>query len=263
MGKTSSSQSAWSLIVSGVSQARLEAHRIRHLITRSEKLVQNSNARDHLYEEAGDIIIGLPKRLSELERYLDRTSYALSLMGEDFFSGRLSLSDRELVNQAIESHAIVKRISAQYLQKLGYKTPNEQAGISTYVTENSKKNLPNDNKVEDNADQREKSGPSAPKKKEQALPIRNDHSKNRDKKPPISQTNGEGTARPQFNTPPHSEKAEGGRPIHKEKIRSRSQEGEQYGTPYKNDGNMPTRRTMESSVKRVAKLYLEKLLCER
>lgn len=456
MDKKSSSQSAWALLAGSVSQARVESHRIRHMINRGQKVIDTSVAKDHLYEVAGDLIVGLPERLSILERLLDRTSYALSIMGEDFYRGRLSLDDKEMVDQAVkfsqspfpsarrvasrflhkragasevqkriqnaldsgnitdkehqrmlsdiahlsnrdagvlygrarfpfkhknkqlhtkvpqagkpngvkvkvpntnfiskvtlEAHAYYRyelrdigqqalndalngwsnRINKGYLDiksgirsrkntenaefylsykknmgkgsdnfyhqasdttivisasptgsterfdlfivtmykgqgrggyrsRMAYRQPaSELPGASTYVNEDSKKNLtPNTSKgVNENADSREKSGPQTTENKQQALPLKSEHSEKRDKKLPISQTDGKGTARPQFNTPPDSENAEGERPIHKEKVRTRSMPGDEYGTPYKDDGYGLSRRTMKATVSRLANLYL-------
>lgn len=470
MDKKSSSQSAWSLLAGSVSQARVESHRIRHMVNRGQKVINASVARDHLYEVAGDIIVGLPERLTLLENLLDRTSYALSIMGEDFYRGRLSLDDKEMVDQAVkysqspfpsprkvanrflqrqagvqkvermietalsqgkidqndyeriilnvddfyagymdfsekargkkvkelerqifdgpynipfkftggmikmrvpqrghrdgvkvrqnrinliskvtlETHAYYRlllrditgdmiqkslngwnnamhkgmnlnqieskrnEINAQRFRDMGndgfrrkhrwfhsdftmvlrvlrrhdstyeiiietmwdggdgnrdvremgrraYRQPaSELPGASTFVNEDSKKNLtPNTSKgVNDNADSREKSGPQTTENKQQALPLKSEHSEKRDQKLPISQTDGQGTARPQFNTPPDSENAEGGRPIHKEKVRTRSMPGDEYGTPYKDDGYGLSRRTMKATISRLADLYL-------
>ena len=456
MKKRSSSQSSWALLASSVAQARVESHRIRHLVNRGQKLVENSVAKDHLYEVAGDLIMGVPDRLTHLERVLDRTSYALSLMGEEFFRGRLSLDDKEMVDQAVKFSQSpfpdVRRVASKYLEKraslsdvqsrvenalgrgkinqseyermmnslsklsgrdanllygrasfpfrhkdkqlhtkvpqagkpngvktkvpntnfiskvtleahayyryelrdigatalndalngwsnrinkgsldiksgirsrqntdnaefyrsykrnmgkgsdnfyhkasdttlvisaaptgstarfdlfivtmykgqgsggyrsrFAYRQPaSELPGASTFVNEDSKKNLtPNTSKgVNDNADSREKSGPQTTENKQQVLPLKSEHSEKRDQKLPISQTDGKGTSRPQFNTPPDSENAEGGRPIHKEKVRTRSMPGDEYGVPYKDDGYGLSRRTMKATISRLADLYL-------
>lgn len=149
--------------------------------------------------------------------------------------------------------------SGGYRPKFAYRAPaSELPGASTWVNEDSKKNLtPNTSKgVGDNAESRERSGPQTTENKQQALPIRNDHSDKRDQKMPISQTDGKGTARPQFNTPPDSENAEGGRSIHKDKVRTKSLPGDEYGTPYKDDGYSLTRRTMKGSIVSLAERYL-------
>ena len=79
----SETQVAWALLTEGVAQARLEAHRLRHLLTRTMKLIDNSPAKEHFYKEAGDIIMIAPKRVEDLEKVLDRTSYALAKLGAD------------------------------------------------------------------------------------------------------------------------------------------------------------------------------------
>lgn len=97
-----SSQAAWALLTEGVTSARLETHRLRHQVARVLKLVENSSAKAHLYEVAGDIIQAIPKRLEALETDLDRTSYALSIIGGEHLRDRLPLADRKLVDESVE-----------------------------------------------------------------------------------------------------------------------------------------------------------------
>ena len=72
--KQASSEAAWALITEGVTAARLDAHRLKHLINRAQKLVEGSKYKEHLYQIAGDLILALPERCGTLERNLDRTS---------------------------------------------------------------------------------------------------------------------------------------------------------------------------------------------
>lgn len=97
-----SSQAAWALLTEGVTSARLEAHRLRLLLTRALTLCEKSPQRDHLYEVAGDVIQGVPTRLDGLERDLDRTSYALSVLGSDHLRDVLPMTDRKVVDDATE-----------------------------------------------------------------------------------------------------------------------------------------------------------------
>lgn len=101
--KQASSQAAWALLTEGVSQARVDAHRLNHLINRALQLVEASDEKEHLYQIGGDIILGAPKLLKSLERDLDRTSLALSKMGIEFLSARLPLSDKTMIDEAIEA----------------------------------------------------------------------------------------------------------------------------------------------------------------
>jgi hypothetical protein len=102
--RKASSQVSWSLLTEGVTQARLEAHRLRLMLDRAMTLVETSPAKDHLWQVAGDLIQGFPERLSDLERALDRTSYALVVMGEEFLRGRIPADDRYVVDDATKTH---------------------------------------------------------------------------------------------------------------------------------------------------------------
>ncbi len=100
--KEASSEAAWALLMEGVASARLEAHRLKHLVNRCQKLVDQSDKREHLYQVAGDAIVDMPNRLRRLETILDRTALALSGMGEDFLSARLPLSEKQLVEETLQ-----------------------------------------------------------------------------------------------------------------------------------------------------------------
>ena len=103
--RKASSQVSWSLLTEGVTQSRVEAHRLRLMLDRVMTLVETSSEKEHLWQVAGDLIHGFPERLSQLERTLDRTSYALVVMGEDFLRGRIPMDDRFVVDEATKSHS--------------------------------------------------------------------------------------------------------------------------------------------------------------
>ena len=66
------------------------------------KLVETSPEKEHLYRVAGDLIVEFPRRLEKIERQLDETSYALSIMGKDHLKDRLPISNRNLVDETVE-----------------------------------------------------------------------------------------------------------------------------------------------------------------
>jgi hypothetical protein len=88
-------------------------------------LVEGSEEKEHLYEVAGDIIAALPEGLTGLASELDATSYALSLMGQDFLKDRLPISDKKEIEDAVESvsmdspnpESTVKKVASRYLRK--------------------------------------------------------------------------------------------------------------------------------------------------
>lgn len=93
-------QVAWALLSEANAAARLEAHRLRHLTSRAMSIVDNSTAKEHIYQVAGDLIQAVPRRLESLEQHLDRLSYALSVLGTDHLRERLPMSDRALVDES-------------------------------------------------------------------------------------------------------------------------------------------------------------------
>jgi hypothetical protein len=98
--KQSSSQASWSILTEGVTASRVEAHRIRAYVNQLVTAIEASPAKEEIYRLCGDTFLAIPKSVDNLERYLDRTNYALITMGSDFYRQRLPHSDRELVDMA-------------------------------------------------------------------------------------------------------------------------------------------------------------------
>ena len=135
--RKASSEAAWALITQGVTTARLEAHRLRHLVVRGMKLVEWSPEKEHLYQMAGDLFEAVPRRLQGLEVALDRTGLALSEMGKDYLSARLPLDAKVLVEEAVEpaggfkkglqhkrvGHDRVARLAFRWMRKHAFEEP--------------------------------------------------------------------------------------------------------------------------------------------
>lgn len=81
----------------GIASARVAAHRLQKMIAMGEKLVGSSEHKEHLYQLAGDLIVGIPGQLDRLIRDLDRASYAMAKIGEDHLKDRLPIEDRAQV----------------------------------------------------------------------------------------------------------------------------------------------------------------------
>ena len=105
------------------------------MLDRALALVNTSPAREHLWQVSGDLIQGFPERLSDLERSLDRTSYALVVMGEDFLRGRIPADDRYVVDEATKAHpyagvrqkdSLVARVASRYLKAYKGVTPSAE-----------------------------------------------------------------------------------------------------------------------------------------
>jgi hypothetical protein len=122
--KQASSEAAWALLTEGVTSARLEVHRLRHLVKRGLKLVDVSHEREHIHQVAGDLLQAIPKRIHQLEVVLDRTSLALSKMGEDYLTARLPLDEKQLVEDAVEpaggfKKSRIQRVAHEWMRRSG------------------------------------------------------------------------------------------------------------------------------------------------
>lgn len=99
---TANSQAGWAVVTEGVCGARILVHRLRHLLSRLVELSEDPRYANLLNRLLGDVVRAGPQRLDELEVVLDRTSYALAVMGEEHLKGRLSLHDLTTVDEAVE-----------------------------------------------------------------------------------------------------------------------------------------------------------------
>jgi hypothetical protein len=124
--KKQASPAGWALISGGVNHARVDADRLRKMLSKIERLVEESAAKEHLYQVAGDVLLAFPATLQRLESQLDETSYALSLMGTDYLKDRLNLSERNKVDQVLDDSMPLpapqmrqscERVAQQYLTK--------------------------------------------------------------------------------------------------------------------------------------------------
>ena len=240
--KKASSQAAWSLLAEGVSSARLDAHRLRHLVNRGLTMVEHSDHRDHLYQMAGDLILAVPQRLDALEGNLDRTTLALIKMGEDYFQARLPLSDKALIDETVQSTAFTgprskssaERIAWLYLQALN-RSVQDMVGVKTIVNDTAEKGLPS------NTDK-----PQGPDNPLQGLPVPSDYP-NRDRtlrvpqphfqKPSPVQTQGENASpvAEHGTTGGMTMEVDGEAPVYT-RPRTVPEQGEEYGHPYLEQG---------------------------
>ena len=158
--RNASSAVAWSLLTEGVTGARVDAHRLRILVTRALALVESSKAKEHLWQVAGDLIQGVPERLTSLETSLDRTQYALTVMGGDFLRGRMSLGDRTRVDDGVKStpradkESMSSRVARRYLASMEslsdeghfFSTPRNRE-VREFALSKSLTNLPSEASV--------------------------------------------------------------------------------------------------------------------
>lgn len=128
--KEASSHVSWSLLMEGVATARVDLHRLRLLLDRAQTLVDTSADKEQLWRVAGDLILGIPTKVHEIEVALDRTSYAMALMGEDFLRGRIPLDDRSRVEEGIKPHPMTQKESVLAAKVAGRYLDNKKVAPS-------------------------------------------------------------------------------------------------------------------------------------
>jgi hypothetical protein len=134
MKKMAESPAEWSLLTEGVSAASIEAHRLRLALNRVTQLIEASEEKEKVYQIAGDLIMDVPQRLDKLERHLERLSYALVLSGKSSLKTRLSIEDRNVVEQALETPSASK-VAASFLRKADLSPPLGYPGGTCFVTD--------------------------------------------------------------------------------------------------------------------------------
>jgi hypothetical protein len=131
----------------------------------------------------------------------------------------------------------------------GYQAPaGELSGYKTLVTDTSSKGLPSTTSKDPEQDYRDRPNvPSNGGYKKQVMPVTPKHEKRRDKHQPMPD---EPSRRPVYNGPGPSGGPSGDeKTVHKDKMRTKSEPGEEYGHPYINDGpaGVKKRRTQGPS----------------
>lgn len=120
MKKQSNSQASWSLISEGVNSARVEAHRISVCVKQlMEGIKENPELEEELQRLCGDVLLMIPRSSENMEKSLDKTTYALIKLGEGFYRQRLPQEDRELVDIAskFNPYPSARRIASKYMSK--------------------------------------------------------------------------------------------------------------------------------------------------
>lgn len=145
MDRKASSQVTWALLVEGVSSARLHSHSLQHMLTRIFKVYDHLSDvdKEDVSAAVGDLLTAFPEKLSLLITDLDRTSYALSLMGQTFLEPRLSLKDRDMVQDASQTSKLTQtQLRAAACQMALAYMEKDWMGPQIYNTNRSTKGLP-------------------------------------------------------------------------------------------------------------------------
>lgn len=78
MGRHKTATGATVYVQQELSNARLYAEQLKHVIVKALDLVNASERKDHLYAVAGDLIHAAPMTMSKLERSLDTVAMAVN-----------------------------------------------------------------------------------------------------------------------------------------------------------------------------------------
>lgn len=136
--KRASSAAAWAVLTSGVADARVESHRLRHLLGRAQKILADLDP-ELVAEKAGDLLKAIPEIHDRLDMELDSTSYALSLMGQEFLRNRITVDNRREVEQAIEGVSTTPPQTKQSFQKHHKQRPVDKTESRNYYRRNKLK----------------------------------------------------------------------------------------------------------------------------
>ena len=171
MKRKSNSLPSWTYLSELTSSASTEAHRIRQQIQRVQRVLEEipPETSEILYKYLGDSFLSIPQRLDDLEESLNGSKYALSLIQRELLKTTIPSSLKN------EIEAVVKNVPPQS-NKEAYRTP-DISGVKTFVTERRDKGL--DSTSTRSTEHNHQDRPSTPERKDQALPLPNEHRKNR------------------------------------------------------------------------------------
>lgn len=91
--------------------ARLNCLKLKKLIADASKLVENSTHRDHFFEVAGHLIVGIPQTIFKLEKALEATALAASRLDYEEIKQAL------LPEKAEELEEALKDVRIRYVQR--------------------------------------------------------------------------------------------------------------------------------------------------
>lgn len=115
MDRTAQAETQWALVASNIADAKLQAHHLRQLLARVKSLVESSDAKEHLYQVAGDLITSIPETFERLETQIDEAQLALAYMGRKQLRDKVSPEAKARIERAMRS---APRVAAMYLESL-------------------------------------------------------------------------------------------------------------------------------------------------
>ena len=215
------------LLQEALATSKLSLDKLQEFNLRIQELVKESPARDHLYEVAGDIIMGVPSILESLDDALSKASLVASAMTQDLLQTKLPIEDLQKLD-LVEKVATRFRVASFIL---AYGPPaSELPGVKTVVSPKSDKNLPTD--IDRESDSVLPPGSATP----------------RSVKNPDGDQTVEVKPYTVFNVP------DGSLAI-KDRPRTLPEKGEEHGNPHKEDYNYVTRRIMDAAKYELVEKY--------
>lgn len=115
MDRTAQAEVQWALVASNVTEAKLQAHHLRQLLARVKSLIEASDAQEHLYQVAGDLISSIPETFDKLDTQLDEAQLSLAYLGRKQLQDKVSPEAKARVERALRS---APRVAAMYLEKV-------------------------------------------------------------------------------------------------------------------------------------------------
>jgi len=131
--KQANTEAMWSLLNGLVANARVESHRMRHLVNRGLAIIENDTEeqREHLYQKAGDLIVAIPERLGQLESLLDQANYALAKLEQDFLKSRVSQGVKKEIDEVMTPAIPVPAKQAELAQRIASRWEAQAAPQTT------------------------------------------------------------------------------------------------------------------------------------
>lgn len=98
----SSGTSLSAVLLNGASQARIAFDQIERIVERAVRLIDESEKKEHIYSEAGDMITNMRSLLSQANEGLSLLSYAAAKVDEKKLKNDFPASLRDEIDNAVK-----------------------------------------------------------------------------------------------------------------------------------------------------------------
>jgi hypothetical protein len=123
-----------------VSEARIDLSKLGDLTERAISLVDESEKKDHIYKEAGEMIFLYQAALEDMQDQMAVISYIVEKLGLTSAADDLNPAVRKELDKALKGEKVARRVALEHMSRLAELTVDvqEMQGLPTYIDDNDK-----------------------------------------------------------------------------------------------------------------------------